>query len=135
LTARVLSTHKDYPHRDCCLFFGYQDPANFYYVHLGKRTDDRANQIFIVNDAPRTKISLKTTSGTNWDDKWHTVRIVRYVKDGTIQVFFDDMDNPIMVAKDKTFTSGRIGVGSFDDTGDWDDIELKGLKVKRPNQH
>src|SRR6266852_4836869 len=27
LEARVQSTARDYPHRDMCLFFGYQDPA------------------------------------------------------------------------------------------------------------
>ena len=39
------------------------------------------------------------------------------VKDGLIQVFFDDMDHPAMTAHDRTFAHGRIGVGSFDDTG------------------
>jgi hypothetical protein len=132
LTARVLSTHPDYGHRDVCLFFGYQDSAHFYYVHLGKKTDDHANQIFIVNEKPRAKISIKTTKGTNWDDKWHNVKIVRSAADGTIEVFYDDMKNPVMVAKDKTFTWGRIGLGSFDDTGDWDDVKLRGVKVKKP---
>src|SRR5215468_3743935 len=47
LEARVQSTVKDYPHRDVCLFFGYQDPAHFYYVHLGKKIDDHSNQVFI----------------------------------------------------------------------------------------
>ena len=28
------STARDYPHRSLCLFFGYQDPSHFYYVHL-----------------------------------------------------------------------------------------------------
>jgi hypothetical protein len=32
LEARAQSTTKDYPHRDMCLIFGYQDPAHFYYV-------------------------------------------------------------------------------------------------------
>ncbi|MCA9210398.1 MAG: hypothetical protein KDA55_18700, partial [Planctomycetales bacterium] len=88
LTAKVRSTHPDYGHRDACLAFGYQNPAHFYYVHLGKQADDHANQIFIVNEAPRTKISRKSTSGTNWDDAWHTVRIVRKTADGTIAVYF-----------------------------------------------
>src|SRR5689334_445669 len=51
LEAKVQSTGKDVPHRDMCLFFGYQDPAHFYYVHIAKSADDHANQIFIVNDA------------------------------------------------------------------------------------
>ncbi len=126
LDAKVQSTHEDYNHRDICLFFGYQDPAHFYYVHLGKKTDDHANQIFIVNGAPRTKISTKTTPGTGWDDQWHHVRIVRRTDDGTIQVYFDDMQQPIMTAKDRNFLWGRVGVGSFDDTGDWDEVQLRG---------
>jgi hypothetical protein len=129
LEARLQSTVKDYGHRDMCLFFGYRDPAHFYYVHLGKQTDDHANQIFIVNDAPRKKISTKTSPGTNWDDAWHQVKIVRRTADGAIEVYFDDMKTPVMTATDKTFTSGRIGVGSFDDTGNWDDVTLSGTRV------
>lgn len=130
--AKVLSTHPDYGHRDVCLVFGYQDPAHFYYVHLGKQTDDHANQIFIVNNAPRTKISTKTTEGTNWDDQWHHVRIVRRVADGAIEVFFDDMNTPVMTASDKNFVWGRVGIGSFDDTSDWDNLELRGVRVTKP---
>ena len=77
LEADVLSTKPDYPHRSMTMFFGYQDPDHFYYVHFGKKTDDHANQIFIVNGAARVKISTKTTDGTNWDDNWHHVKIER----------------------------------------------------------
>ena len=131
LTAKVLSTHPDYGHRDAVIVFGYQDPAHFYYVHLGKQADDHANQIFIVNDAARTKISLTSTSGTNWDDSWHTVRVVRKVADGTIEIYYDDMTKPVMTAKDKTFAWGQIGVGTFDDTSDWDDIVVRGTAVEK----
>ncbi len=60
---RVKSTHPDYGHRDVVLVFGYQDPAHFYYVHLAQAADDHANQIFIVDGAPRKKISKTTTKG------------------------------------------------------------------------
>jgi hypothetical protein len=126
VSAKVLSTHKDYGHRDAVLVFGYQDASHFYYVHLGKETDDHANQVFIVNGAPRKKISTKTSKGTPWDEKWHNVKIVRRTGDGTIEVYFDDMKTPAMTANDKTFKHGRIGIGSFDDTTDWDDIRLSG---------
>ncbi len=132
LDVKVLSTHPDYGHRDVCLFFGYQNPAQFYYVHLGKKTDNHANQIFIVDKKARTKISLKTTEGTDWDDKWHHVRIARNATTGSIEIFYDNMKEPVMVAKDKTFTWGQVGLGSFDDTGDWDDFVLRGAKVQRP---
>lgn len=132
LTVRAHSTTRDYDHRDLCLVFGYQDPAHFYYVHFGKRTDDHANQVFIVKDAPRAKISTSTTPGTPWTDGWHTLRVARGVDDGSIRVYFDDLRTPAMTATDKTFTWGRVGVGSFDDTGEFDDLELRGVRVERP---
>jgi len=127
LRIRVLSTHADYDHRDACIVFGYQDPAHFYYVHFGKKTDDHANQIFIVNDAPRVKISQQTTPGTPWDERWHDIKLVRNVATGSILVYFDDMNQPVMTAKDNRFSWGRVGIGSFDDTSDWDDLELRGV--------
>lgn len=134
LDVKVKSTHPDYGHRDVCLFFGYQDPAHFYYVHLGKKADAHANQIFIVDEKPRTKISLKTTEGTNWDDQWHHVRIVRDAANGDIEIYFDDVKKPVMVAKDKTFAWGRVGLGSFDDTSQWDDFQLRGKRVEKKGE-
>lgn len=130
LDLKLQSTSPDYNHRSLCLFFGYQDESHFYYVHFGKKTDDHANQIFIVNDAPRTKISTKTTPGTNWDDEWHHARVIRKVQEGTIEIYFDNMETPIMTATDKTFQHGRIGIGSFDDPGRFDDIKIYGNPIK-----
>ncbi len=131
LEALVQSTGKDGAHRDMCLFFGYQDAAHFYYVHLAKKADDHANQIFIVNAADRKKISTKTTPGTPWDDGWHRVKVVRTVSDGTISVYFDDMKTLAMTATDRTFTWGRVGLGSFDDSGNWDEVRLRGVRVEK----
>lgn len=131
LDVKLKSTIPDYGHRDLCLFFGYNDDSHLYYVHFGKKTDDHANQIFIVNDEPRTKISLKTTPGTDWDDEWHHARIVRNAKSGEILVYFDDMKTPVMRAVDKTFSTGRIGIGSFDDTGHFDEVTLYGNKAAK----
>jgi len=122
------STITPYGHQDLCVFFGYQDPAHFYYVHIGRRADSHANSIFIVNKAPRVSIAKKRTKGTNWSKGWHWARVIRDTKKGTIQVFFDDMENPIMSTVDKTFLWGRVGVGSFDDTGEFDAFRLWGKR-------
>ena len=132
LDVKLQSTARDYPHRSLCLFFGYQDPAHMYYVHFGQKTDDHANQIFIVNNEPRLKISTKTTEGTPWDNAWHHARVVRKVESGQIDVYFDDLYKPVMTAVDKTFTWGQVGIGSFDDTGRFDDVLVYGVKVARP---
>jgi hypothetical protein len=136
LECRLQSTVKDYDHRSMVVVFGYQDPAHFYYVHFGKKTDDHANQLFIVNGAPRVKISTETTPGTAWDDAWHRVKIVRAVggKDaGRIAVYFDDMEKPVMTAVDRTFVWGQVGVGAFDDLGNVDDVVLRGQVVQPPS--
>lgn len=133
LDVPLQSTKEDYDHRDMCLFFGYQDPAHLYYVHLGKKADDHANQIFIVNGEPRKKISTTTTPGTAWTDGWHHARVVRKVEAGTIAVYFDDMEKPAMTATDKTFTWGQVGVGTFDDIGNFDDVAVYGRKVEKPS--
>jgi hypothetical protein len=132
LAVRLQSTVKDYDHRSMVIVFGYQDPAHFYYVHFGKRTDDHANQIFIVKGAPRAKISTKTTPGTAWDDAWHQVKIARRVDSGSIDVYFDDLQNPVMTAVDRSFVWGRVGLGAFDDLGNFDDLVLRGRFVKKP---
>ncbi len=134
LDVKVRSTTRDYGHRDLCLFFGHQDPSHFYYVHLGKQADEHANSIFIVNGKPRVSIAESRTAGTPWTDNWHRVRVARQVKDGLIQVFFDDMTHPAMVAHDRTFSHGKIGIGSFDDTGMFDDIDLRGDVYKPVGQ-
>lgn len=130
LTCRMQSTVKDYDHRSLVLVFGYQDPAHFYYVHFGKKTDNHANQIFIVNGADRRKISTETTAGTPWNDAWHKVRLVHDTADGTVEVFFDDRRRAVMEAIDETFTWGRIGLGAFDDLGNFDDVILRGKLAK-----
>lgn len=128
LEAKLAQTGREYGHRDLCVFFGHNDPTHFYYVHIATKSDDHANSIFLVNGAPRVSIAKERTPGTQWGQGYHNVRIVRKVDSGLIQVFFDDMEKPIMVAEDKTFVSGAIGFGSFDDTGNFDDIRIWGKK-------
>ena len=125
LEADLIQTGKEYGHRDMCLFFGFQSPTNFYYTHIATAADPNAHNIFIVNGAQRKNFAKETTKGVNWGlGVWHKVRLERNVTAGTIKVYFDDLTKPIMVAEDKTFGSGQIGFGSFDDTGMVDNIRI-----------
>ena len=99
-------------------------------MHFGKRTDDHANQVFIVNGADRKKISDR-------DNARHAVeRRLAPAADrtrrarGETEVYFDDMKNSAMEAVDKTFTSGQVGFGSFDDLGNFDNFILRGAVVE-----
>jgi len=119
-------------HRDLCLFWGYQDPSHFYYVHLGAEPDPHSCQIFVVDEAPRLKITRQESSGTRWTSDWHRVKIVRRVADGAMEVYFDDMTQPCMTARDSRFGWGRVGLGTFDDSGNFDEVQLHGALVSPP---
>lgn len=124
-------TGREYGHRDLCFFFGYQDPAHYYYVHLATKADAHANSIFLVNGEPRVSIAQKRTDGTDWSEGYHHIRIERNTETGTIKVYFNDMENPVMETVDKTFLHGTIGLGSFDDTGNFDNFKIHGTIEKR----
>lgn len=130
LEVELAQTGKEYNHRDLCLFFGIVDSSHFYYVHMASVADDHANNIFLVNNEPRIKIASKTTAGTKWGatNSVHKVRITRRADTGLILVYFDDFDQPIMEAKDLHFKRGKIGFGSFDDTGWFDNVKIWKIK-------
>ncbi|MEQ1843536.1 MAG: hypothetical protein ABL994_24270, partial [Verrucomicrobiales bacterium] len=131
LTARVKTLQTTRGHRDMCVIFGYQDPTHFYYVHLGEHPDPNSSQIFLVKDAPRIKITTSPDNGIPWkDDTWHDVKVVRKVDTGVIEIYFDDLQHPLKTASDAAFAWGMVGLGSFDDLGQWDDVRITGTVVE-----
>ena len=111
--------------RDVLLIFGYQSPTRFYYVHLSKRTDGVHNGVFLVHDADRKRLDEPTSVARLVDQSWHRVRIARETSNGRIRVFFDGDTTPALSATDATLTSGRVGVGSFDETAEFRALTLK----------
>lgn len=121
----VMSTTELYNHQDACLYFGFQNPTHFYYVHLAPVPDANAHNIFIVNDAPRKNLLEPQKKGITWKkDAWHTLRLLRQASTGKIEVYFDDMTSPVLTTTDKTFTYGFIGFGSFDDTARFRNLRI-----------
>ena len=114
--------------RDVQLIVGYQSPSQFYYVHLSAKTDAVHNGIFIVNNADRKRIDEPNPKAYLTDQAWHRVRLERNAATGSIAVFFDDNPTPILSAIDRTLTWGRVGAGSFDETGEFRNFEVTGTK-------
>lgn len=116
------------PVRDMCVFFHYQDPTHFYYVHFAGTSDEVHNIIGLVNGADRVKINSEPAGGSVFrltDRGWHAFKVTCDASTGEIRAYLDDMTTPILTARDRTLTHGLVGVGSFDDTGAFDDIVLK----------
>ncbi|MEV8633159.1 PQQ-dependent sugar dehydrogenase [Streptosporangium sp. NPDC051023] len=120
----------DIDERDVVMVFGYRSDTEYYYVHLSQSNEIEVhNGIFVVNNADRRRIDGHW-DGTHGpppavtDAEWHKVRIRHCASTGEIAVYMNDSAVPLMTATDKTFGSGRIGFGSFDNFG-----RIRGLTV------
>jgi glucose/arabinose dehydrogenase len=122
-SAQVKSTQNvDVVGRDVVVVFGYRSSEEFYYAHLSNdNTVMPHNGIFIVNQEDRRRIDDQGLDNPPparlIDSDWHQIRIDRNTETGRTEVFMDDLRSPLMTMTDKTFSSGAIGFGSFDDTG------------------
>lgn len=127
MQAQIKSTAPlDVIRRDLVLVFGYESPTRFYYVHLSATTDAVHNGIFLVADADRRRIDDGKGEPQLKDQAWHRVRLVRDGSTGRIEVFVDDSTAPALSAVDTTIRAGRVGLGSFDDTGEFREVIVTG---------
>jgi hypothetical protein len=132
-----IDTPTDISNRDVIIVFGYQSDTQFYYAHLSQDNSIYPhNGIFVVNDADRLRIEdqwdpvrSRGAPPAITDTKWHHVEVVRHVDTGEIAVYLDHSRNPLMTAVDKTFTSGRVGFGSFDNVGRVRHLTVTGTAV------
>lgn len=118
--------------RDVIVVFGYQSPTEYYYAHL---SDDHEayphNGIFKVDNADRERIDDQWDGSTGalpaiTDNDWHRARVRHCADTGEIAVYMDGAETPLMTATDDTFGSGRVGFGSFNDTGRLRDLTVSG---------
>jgi len=129
VTAQIRSTADvSVVNRDLEVILAYQTSARFYYVHLAGITNDVHNGIFLVADADRKRIDPGTSPPQLTDQRWHDVRVVWDGGAGSIDVYVDRSAAPVMRAVDATLRHGRIGIGSFDDTGEFKDIVVQASK-------
>lgn len=107
--------------------FNYVDTLHFYYTHV---SHDRGtvqpvhNGIFLVDGAPRRRIAGTEAQAALPDTKWHTIRVVRNAESGLIQVYSDVQQKPLFSVVDHHFPCGQIGLGSFDELGDFADLKI-----------
>ena len=108
--------------------YGYADTLHFNYVHLSRDRGVQVavhNGVFVVDGGPRRRIAGLDAQPALPDDAWHTVRIVRKVQPDRTEVFMDGSKEPLFTATGSQFPCGAVGIGSFDETGDFDDIRLR----------
>ncbi|RLD17719.1 MAG: hypothetical protein DRI69_11725 [Bacteroidetes bacterium] len=109
---------------DMIIIFGYQSPTQYYYAHLTGTVDSIHNGVFIVDNTDRRKVDFTEFEPVLIDREWHKIRLVRDTEAGSIGIFRDGDEAPMISVYDKTFLEGKIGFGSFNDTGEIRSINI-----------
>lgn len=114
---------------DVLVIFGFQDKLHFYYAHLSSDDGNVAvhNGLFRVNGGDRERIAGSGARPALPDEEWHRIRVSRNAQSGEIKLFLDEDANPRFQVTDRTHAYGLVGVGSFDNTGEFDDLRLTGM--------
>jgi hypothetical protein len=109
------------------IVFNYVDSLHFYYTHLSVDPGTKVathNGIFIVDGGARRRIAGLDAEAALPDMNWHKIRVQRDTQPPSVQVFVDAEQSPRFSVYDSTFTCGQVGIGSFDETGDFADVRL-----------
>lgn len=121
--------------RDVIVVFGHTSDTQYYYAHLSKDNTIYAhNGIFKVDGKDRERIDDQWDGAIGappavTDDEFHHVRLVHCAETGEMAVYLDGLDRPLLTATDTTFTSGRVGFGSFDNFGRMRNLTVTGTPV------
>lgn len=115
--------------------FAYRDPAHFDYAHLSIDTatqEPHHNGIFHVYGGERVRIS-PVEGGAAFPDgnnRWYHVRLTREGSTGGVHVMVDGRDVPALHAVDLSLRSGKVGLGSFDETGEFKNVKIGGVEPR-----
>lgn len=112
LHVQARQTGREYPHRDLVLVFGYRDAGHFAYAHLASVGDANAHHVMLVDGADRRPVTIERTNGVAWGDGWHDLELRR--TGAQVEVSFDGQ---LVLRAATPAWRGRVGLGSFDDTG------------------
>ena len=119
------------PTADLAVLFCYQDRDNYYYVLFNRSAG--STSLWRWQNGRGHRIDSYDGS-TLPDQQWHHVKISR--QNGDVKVYYDGTQ--ILHGYDNNLSSGRIGLGSKNDTGWFDDVCIDyqypcDITVQQPN--
>ena len=112
------------------IVFAYRDAEHFNYAHMSIDTavqQPHHNGIFHVYGGERVRISSEQGPQTfAQSNRWYHVALNWHGATGEVNVQVNGTDVPALHAVDLSLRSGKVGLGSFDETGDFKNVRITG---------
>jgi hypothetical protein len=115
--------------RSLIFVYAWQDDAHYNYAHLSSDPAEKQNVhngIFHVFGGERVRISALDGPASFTTPDWVPVKLVFDGASGRCYVEVNGKRNPSLEAVDLSLRWGRVGLGSFDETGDFRNIRITG---------
>ena len=115
------------------IVYAWQDESHFDYAHISVDTAEKQvfhNGMFHIFGGERVRISALDGPGALPTKEWTPVKLVFDGDSGRCYVEVDGRRNPSLDAYDLSLRQGRVGFGSFDETGDFRKVRISGQGVK-----
>jgi hypothetical protein len=115
--------------RSLILVYAWQDETHYNYAHISSdmaANTNVHNGIFHIFGGERVRISLLDGPASLPDQEWTPVKLVFNGDSGRCYVEVRGKRNPGMEAVDLSLRWGRIGLGSFDETGNFRNLRVTG---------
>lgn len=111
------------------IVYAWQDDAHYDYAHIS--VDTGASQVahngmFHIFGGERVRISSQEGPGSLPTQDWTPVKLVFDGESGRCYVEVNGKRNPSLEAVDLSLRWGRVGLGSFDETGDFRNVKVAG---------
>jgi hypothetical protein len=111
------------------VIYAWQDEAHFDYAHLSADPATKVNVhngMFHVFGGERVRISSLEGPPALPDQEWTPVKLVFDGESGHCHVEVRGSRNPSLDAYDLSLRHGRVGLGSFDETGSFRNVRISG---------
>lgn len=115
--------------RSVIIIYAWQDANHFNYAHISSDTAEAQNVhngMFHVFKGERVRMSPLDGPASLPTKDWTPVKLVFDGVTGRCYVEVNGKRNPSLDAVDLSLRWGRVGFGSFDETGDFRNIKIEG---------
>ena len=122
--------------RSVAIVYAWQDDAHYNYAHISVDTaasQNVHNGMFHIFGGERVRMSSLEGPGSLPTQDWTPVKLVFDGESGKCYVEVNGKRNPSLEAVDLSLRWGRVGLGSFDETGDFRNVRITG-ETREPGQ-